>query len=646
MRLLIFVFAILLTFAAPVQAEKRIALVIGNGDYQQISALANPENDAELIAGTLQSLNFEVVRATNADIRGMQRAIRDFGRRLRAGGADAVGLFYYAGHAVEARGRNFLLPLGAEIQDEADLEIEAVSSDQILAQMESAGARINLVILDACRNNPFKGRFRSAGRGLARVEISNTANGTLVAFAAGPGQVAEDGRGRNSSFTAALAEAMKVPGLKVEEVFKQVRVSVKAATGGRQVPWDESSIVGDFYFLPPLQAAPQPAPAQEAPSADREVVFWNSIEDSDNPAVFEEYLRRYPEGLFAGLARIRLNELKETETAALTPPSQPTPGFTVTEMDETYYAVKRSNLRGGPGTEFAKVGRLSPGDEIEVTGKVAGKNWYRIAMGDGKEAFVFASLLSERKPAKDQVAVGVYPEAGRQPGETFKDCPECPEMVVIPPGRFRMGDLSGGGAGDEKPVHAVNIGYKFAVGKYEVTFDEWDACVADGGCDGYRPDDKGWGRGRRPVIYVRWNHAKAYVRWLSGKTGQAYRLLSESEWEYVARAGTTTAYNTGSSISKGQANYGPRGTVPVGSYSPNAFGLHDVHGNIGEWTEDCPSDYSGAPVDGSAWLRGNCDKRVVRGGSWFYSSDNSASRSAYPSVGYNFETGFRVARAL
>ncbi len=280
-------------------------------------------------------------------------------------------------------------------------------------------------------------------------------------------------------------------------------------------------------------------------------------------------------------------------------------GFEVIEMDETYYAVKHSNLRSGPGTEFNRVGRLSPGDKIEVTGKVAGKNWYRIAMRNGKEAFVFASLLSERKPADNQVAVGVYPKAGRQPGETFKDCPECPEMVVIPAGQFRMGDLSGGGDDDEKSVHAVTIGYKLAVGKFEVTFDEWDACVRQGGCGGHCPGDERWGRGRQPVIFVSWDDAKAYVRWLSGKTGQAYRLLSEAEWEYAARAGTTTAYNTESSISESEAKYGSSRTVSVGSYSPNAFGLYDVHGNVWEWTEDCwHNSYHGAASDGGAWTIG------------------------------------------
>ena len=214
----------------------------------------------------------------------------------------------------------------------------------------------------------------------------------------------------------------------------------------------------------------------------------------------------------------------------------------------------------------------------------------------------------------------------------------------------------------EGPVHRVTISEPFAVGVHEVTFDEWDACVSAGGCGGYRPDDEGWGRGRRPVINVSWEDAQRFVEWLREETGEPYRLLSESEWEYVARAGTSTPFHTGRTISASQANYdgnytygnGRKGefrqrTVPVGTFGPNAFGLHDVHGNVWEWVEDCSNDsYRGAPSDGSAWDRGDCSRRVLRGGSWinraswlrsaFRVRDVSGHRSVY--------LGFRVARTL
>ena len=251
------------------------------------------------------------------------------------------------------------------------------------------------------------------------------------------------------------------------------------------------------------------------------------------------------------------------------------------------------------------------------------------------------------------------------PGTVFRDCAVCPEMVVVPAGSFLMGSLP-----DEKhrikwedPRRRVTIPRPLAVGRYEVTFAEWDACLADGGCAGHRPFDWYWGRGRRPVTNVSWEDAKAYLRWLTQRTGRPYRLLSEAEWEYAARAGTTGPYHFGTTISTDLANYngsywhnpdGPaayrRKTVPVGSFPPNAFGLHDMHGNLWEWVEDCLHDsYLGAPADGSAWIAGGrCSSRALRGGSW-YSGDHrvrSANRLFLALDNRSHANGIRVARDL
>ena len=262
----------------------------------------------------------------------------------------------------------------------------------------------------------------------------------------------------------------------------------------------------------------------------------------------------------------------------------------------------------------------------------------------------------------------------RRPGREFRDCPSCPEMVVIPAGRFLMGSPASEGRSSygEGPQHRVTV-KSFALGQYEVTFDEWDACVRGGGCDGYRPGDYGWGRGARPVIHVNWEDARAYVRWLSRETGESYRLPSEAEWEYAARGGTTTSryWGDSSSFQCGHANGadaslkrvypdwavkavaacddGAAGTTPVGSYSANAFGLFDVLGNVREWTADCwHESYRGAPADGSPWRGGDCGRRALRGGSWYRLPWmlRSADRGRWTTGSRAPEAGFRVARTL
>ena len=248
-----------------------------------------------------------------------------------------------------------------------------------------------------------------------------------------------------------------------------------------------------------------------------------------------------------------------------------------------------------------------------------------------------------------------------KPGSTFRDCENCPEMVVIPAGNFMMGSsvFETNRSSGEGPQHRVIFPRNFGAGKFEVTFDEWDACVRERGC-AHNPADEGWGRGRRPVINVSWNDAKQYTQWLSGKTGKSYRLLAESEWEYVARAGASTPFSAGATITPAQANYNatysyagsvtgvPKNqTVTVGEFSANPIGLHDVHGNVYEWTEDCSNNsYQDAPDDGSAWKTGDCSLRIMRGGSWinFPRDLRSAARGRMgAALRYNF-IGFRVAR--
>jgi formylglycine-generating enzyme required for sulfatase activity len=264
--------------------------------------------------------------------------------------------------------------------------------------------------------------------------------------------------------------------------------------------------------------------------------------------------------------------------------------------------------------------------------------------------------------AKSNTSETPDPEALKT-GSTFSDCNHsCPEMVVMPAGEFVMGSTQ---YAREQPRHTVTFSKQFAVGRFAITFDEWMSCVNGGGCAGNKsPPDEGWGKGRHPVINVSWSDASDYVSWLSRKTGKEYRLLSEAEWEYVARAGSTTNYPWGNAIDCGKASYDggpgsscysktgwwhPRGTQRVGRYAPNAWGLYDMSGNVWQWCEDSwHTNYGGAPTDGSAWHGGDESMSILRGGAWNYgpSGLRSADRNWFPRSGRTAFIGFRVARPL
>jgi tetratricopeptide (TPR) repeat protein len=240
-------------------AEPRTALVIGNGAYAE-GALANPVNDARDMAAALRQVGFEVSVGENLNRRRMEELIREFGRKIRGGG---VGMFYFAGHGVQVGGANYLIPIGAVINGEAEVKYESVDAGFVLAQMEEAQNRLNIVVLDACRNNPFARSFRSSSRGLASIDAPV---GTLIAYATAPGRTASDGKGRNGLYTKELLAAIRVPGLKIEDVFKQVRSEVRRQSNNQQIPWEASSIEGDFYFSA-AGVRPAPTVSTSAPAA-------------------------------------------------------------------------------------------------------------------------------------------------------------------------------------------------------------------------------------------------------------------------------------------------------------------------------------------------------------------------------------------
>ena len=541
---------------------RQVALIVGNANYA-LGGLANPVNDARAIAARLREIGFEVDLRTDIDQHEMRRAITDFGQRMQPRG---IGLVYFAGHGMQIQGRNYLLPVDARIANEHAVLSEAVDIDVILHQFSDAG--LGILILDACRNNPFERRFRSpAGSGLARMEAPI---GMLIAYATAPGGTAMDGTGGNSLYTSALLRALENADRRVEDIFKQVRVDVVKASEGQQVPWESSSLMGDFYFSRfNSQAVP----------VDMDRLSWKQGRTSRD-----------------------LHIVESDQT-----PSTPTAG----------------------------------------------------------SAFVRAS---------------------------FRDCPICPEMKAVPPGRSRRGspEREKGRFSDEGPISESSIETPFALGVREISiaeFREFTAATAyrteaeqnidAPGCFTWDRSSGEWswqnGRNwqqpgypqsdRHPVVCVSWNDANAYAAWLAKHTNKPYRLPTEAEFEHAARAGSTTtrfwgdspddaclyanvediaSYKEASWREKHDCDDHQRFAAPTGSYVPNANGVYDLLGNVGEWSADCW--HPNLDGDNAAKSGTTCSGRAVRGGSW---SDGprqvrTAYRGRLAGTARTDHVGFRV----
>lgn len=504
-------------------SERRVAFVIGNASYASEAPLANPHRDARLLAEVLRKdLGFsEVVEKRDLTRAQLFDLVEEVGRKAR--GADAV-VVYYSGHGMRAAGGNYLIPVDARITEESHVRRDGIAAADLLDAMKDSGARVALLVLDACRNNPYSVRTKGTAKGLARMSVSG--GNVLVAYATSENTTADDGAPGNSPYALALAQHLRDRSKPLLAQFDGVRRQVREITGGKQNPTREGDLEVDVFLVPGSAAPaapPRPAPAPAVP-----------------PAV--------------------------APAAAPTAP-------------------------------------------------------------------------------------------GRKPGEVFRDCAECPELVVIPPGSFMMGSpgSEAGRDANEGPLHRVSITHWLAVGRFEVTQGEWKALM------GNNPSEfKGCGQ-RCPVEKVRWDDAQAYLRKLSQKTGKNYRLLSESEWEYVARGGTASAYPWGEKASHERANYGKDdccaglaagrdrwvNTAPVGQFAPNSFGLYDLHGNVWEWVQDAYYEsHAGAPADGSAREGNDRPRRVARGGS-FYDTPSllrSSYRHRMPVFLRSAVIGFRVAR--
>ena len=625
---------------------RRVALVVGINKYDNLPSerqLTKAVNDARAMEAALKAVGFDVIKAEDVGRSAFHHSWQQLLDKVALG--DEVAVFY-SGHGVEIDGANYLVPRDVPVVATGQtqrLKNESLSFDSLRRDLVSKSPKLSLFILDACRDNPFtdsRGKSIGGTKGLVPVP---TVAGSFIMFAADAFESALDrlsdtDRDPNSVYTRKLLPLLKQPGLRLPDMAQRVRREVRqsaSAVGHQQNPayYDQG---GDEICL--AGCAPQTSEAERT---------WPWIKDTNNQTVLENFIKQFGDTPFGAMARSRLEELKNQQVAVAAPPKAPA-------------------MPPKPDAKPAIAGiptppRPAPPPTADHTKPAIANTPAQPATPPSTDP-TRPALANRQTPTRcdgvEEWFAGSQPiKRCLKPKDIFRDCPDCPEMVVVPAGEFMMGSPTDekGRYDSEGPQRKVTIAKPFAVGRFEVTFAEWDACVAAGGCK-HKPKDEGWGRGRHPAINVSWNGiTNDYLPWLTRKTGKSYRLLTEAEWEYAARAGTTTPFSTGHEISTNQANFDPIGdptrgkTVEVGSFSPNAFGLHDMHGNVWEWVEDCSvDDYKGAPIDASARTSKDWCTRVVRGGSWNYEA--TLLRSAYrygmhPDLSSD-NHGFRVARTL
>ncbi|RKE37752.1 formylglycine-generating enzyme required for sulfatase activity [Paraburkholderia sp. BL23I1N1] len=610
-------------FIAPLTLQQdnpqpaRIALVIGNGAYGHRADAINDNapRDAEAMRDTLQAHGFDVIMRTDATPQQMRQAIGEFGQRLQGGG---IGLFYFAGHGLQIGRQTLLVPAGLDTRAPARLVSEGVDLNTVLQAMRAPRAdALNLVILDTCLNNPFSHDVS--------LEQSALPAHTVIAYATAPGGFAADGL-RHGVYTNTLLRVLTDASSSrdLAGLFQRVATRVSEVTGGEQTPWIASSLARDASLSEPVSRGASGDDSIVAlhsrgilpkdSSEQYEITFWNSIRDSNYPGDYEAYLKAYPNGRFATLAHARIDRLRAAASAsapsaspAVAPPVAPSPQV----------------ARPTPPASAA------PQEHPHAAAPPA------------------ATTALPATPAVTQKPTTHPPSAGES-----RDCTACPIMIALPAGAFSMGSSTDDPS--EKPVHHVTIGAPFAIGKYEVSVEQWNACVAANACQKLTPDSNT--NKAEPARDLSWDDAQQYVKWLSKTTGKPYRLPTEAEWEYADRGGTTTAYWWGDQMRKGNANckdcgdpWHKEGPETAGSFAPNPVGLYDMNGSVWEWVADCwHNSYQGAPADGHAWDSPGCDMRVIRGGSWREGASYmlSATRFKYSASVRQSQDGFRVVKDL
>jgi formylglycine-generating enzyme required for sulfatase activity len=612
------------------QHQKRFALVIGNSAYQKEDLfLTNPVNDATDLAKVLRQLDFEVVEKTNLGKLEMQTAIDQFSQKLFDN--KGVGLFYFSGHGIQHNGVNYMLPVDVESLTAIwQLPHKTVSADYILDGMKAAMNQVNIVILDACRDLPVSVKRWGKGDMVQGLSMEIPIPGSVIAYAAAPGGVAASGEGeQNSPYVKHLMKWVQVPNLSIDEVFTKVGEAVKTETYGNQLPGYYKQLYKPFYFKWQKTVAAAP----EVPKITQLLRVCQTH--------FEAGRLSGGSGTAWGCYQKVLDK-DQTNAEALAG---------LEKIEKRYVDLVRGALKkkqvDSAKHYLASLRSVSPGS-AQLPRLEASLSALRASQTPPQ-----AVVVTPPSPPRDTFV------AGKVFHDRLQDGSKGPSMVWIAGGRFKMGDVQGGGSSNEQPVHDVSVG-RFAMGRYEVTFAEYDKFAEATGRN--KPKDRGWGRGNRPVIYVSWYDATAYAEWLSQQTGQKYRLPTEAEWEYAARAGTTTKYWWGNEIGKNRAacdgcgaEWGwdaKRMTAPVGSFAPNAFGLYDTVGNVWEWTcSEYENRYNGKEktCKNKATIKKGGENQshfVLRGGSWNYVArgTRTANRYGWQPTERGRNGGFRLAR--
>ncbi len=564
--------------SAASQESRRVALVIGNNSYTGLSPLHNAVNDACSMREALQRVGFIIRTAENTSHREMDRAVRSFIASLNPGD---VALLFYAGHAFQSEeGENYLMPTDFDAGSEVDAVYDSISAQRLQALMEQSGAGLRIIILDACRNNPFS-LSRAGSRGLAAM---NAGRGTFIAYAAGPGQTASDiSRGNNGLFTAHLVDALEIPGLTIDQVFRQVGGEVFRASNGSQEPWISSSIYTDFYFIQPTEETVDEPELDEKPTLP-EVSAETAVE------LYQSGMEAFDRGDYRR-ARVLFLAARNRDSAlvSIIDPK-------LAECDARLREIAEERARQAAlESERQRV----PAYRLAARDHAANERWI-----EAQE--LWAKVLASYPD--DPEATAEISELERRTGLLINSVGM--RFKLIPAGSFRMGSNSSEANSDESPVHRVTITRPFYIGVYEVTQEQYESVM------GTNPSR--FRGSNRPVEQVSWNDAVEFCRRLSEIEGVTYRLPTEAEWEYACRAGTTTEYYWGSDSAGRYAwnseNSG-RQTHDVGQKRPNAWGLYDMAGNVWEWCSDWYGSYGrSAQVDPRGPSSG--DGRVLRGGSW------------------------------